>query len=80
MESLTKKIGDIYPKAAQCANKKQRMQQLTEEHKKKIAQNVEYLYAYLDMYLDTMTKDEIDMWRIVLSEIDPEFKNNTDNE
>jgi hypothetical protein len=56
------------------------MQHLTEEHKKKIEQNVEYLYAYLDMYLDTMTKDEIDMWRIVLSEIDPEFRNNTDNE
>lgn len=53
---------------------------MTEEQKKELANNIEALYAYLDMFLDSMTKEEIKTWKEILTNIDPEFKKQTEND
>ncbi len=46
---------------------------LSEEKIEELKKDVEALYVYLDLYLDSMNSEEVDFWRNTLEQIDPEF-------
>jgi hypothetical protein len=48
---------------------------LPEEKIEELKKDVEALYVYLDLYLDSMNPEEVDFWRNILEQIDPEFTN-----
>lgn len=47
---------------------------MTEEQKREIAENIDALYIYLDMHLDEMTKEEVQAWKEIIKQIDPNFE------
>lgn len=51
-----------------------RLKNLSEEDKNMLANNVDILYAYLDMSIDSMMKEELMLWISLLKEIDPNFE------
>jgi hypothetical protein len=77
-ESKVKNVGGLYPKTSPCFHANPIT--MTDAQKKEISENLDALYTYLDLYLDTMTNDEILAWKEVLKTIDPNYQNTEDEE
>ena len=58
----------------------QLLSHLSEEDRERITKDLDALYLYLDVYLDTMTSDEVLVWMKVLEELDPNYKKQNENE
>lgn len=48
----------------------------TEKELQHIAENIDIIYAYLDLFIDSMSEEEIAAWNEILEKIDPEYKIN----
>ena len=57
----------------------QLLSHLSEEDRERITKDLDALYLYLDVYLDTMTSDELLVWMKVLEELDPNYKKQNEN-
>lgn len=57
----------------------QLLSHLSEEDRERITKDLDALYLYLDVYLDTMTSDEVLVWMKVLEELDPNYKKQNEN-
>jgi len=53
----------------------QHLQNILEEDRQVLVNNIGTLYAYLDMHLDSMTGEEAVLWQTLLKELDPNFEN-----
>lgn len=58
------------------------MKKLPDEEIKMLTSNLDAVYVYLDLYIDSMSDEEVLFWKQILQEIDPDNNNpeNIENE
>lgn len=75
MESTLKtKTGNTLKSRYAC--KKTTMHNISEDDRKMLENNIDTLYVYLDLFMDTMSEDELQAWQEILEKLDPEYTEN----
>ena len=52
------------------------MEKQEKQEEKLTESQLNALYMYLDMNADSMTAEELEMWKVILEKVDPEFYDN----
>lgn len=54
------------------------MRNISEDDRKMLENNIDTLYVYLDLFMDTMSEEELLAWQEILEKLDPEYSKNND--